>query len=252
MISSIFLSNLETVDYVIIVIVVFVFIFLFCLSSCLIKKNRELRNKLNDIDKSLDKVKNTNSDLCNDDTLNASDSSTLENVTNDIDNTILNDDIKLDDEFDNLTCEENFVKDDINEILKDMPNLNETKPYTKNVLRSFNTSGQTSPVNIGKVTVDAPKLRVSSNFSHDIGSSNLDKQHKEYSDIEEISRRLEEQVKPQTIELTDYEKKQEEEAIISYQELLEAKNRSYNINDDEEIDSFIDELKSFRTNLKGE
>ena len=50
----------------------------------------------------------------------------------------------------------------------------------------------------------------------------------------------------------NYEKRQEEEAIISYQELIKAKDRIYKISDDEEIDTFIDELKEFRTNLKGE
>ena len=68
--------------------------------------------------------------------------------------------------------------------------------------------------------------------------------------IEEISKRLAEEVEPQTIELTDYEKRQEEEAIIS--ELLKVKDRLYKITDDEEIDTFIDELKEFRTNLNEE
>ena len=70
--------------------------------------------------------------------------------------------------------------------------------------------------------------------------------------IEEISKRLSEEVEPQTIELTDYEKRQEEEAIISYKELLKVKDRLYKITDDEEIDTFIDELKEFRTNLNEE
>ena len=70
--------------------------------------------------------------------------------------------------------------------------------------------------------------------------------------IEEISKRLAEEVEPQTIELTDYEKRQEEEAIISYKELLKVKDRLYKITDDEEIDTFIDELKEFRTNLNEE
>ena len=70
--------------------------------------------------------------------------------------------------------------------------------------------------------------------------------------IEEISKRLAEEVEPQTIELTDYEKRQEEEAIISYKELLKEKDRLYKITDDEEIDTFIDELKEFRTNLNEE
>ena len=70
--------------------------------------------------------------------------------------------------------------------------------------------------------------------------------------IEEISKRMEDELTPQTIELTDYEKKQEEEAIISYKELLKVKDIIYRINDDEEIDTFIDELKEFSTDLKGE
>jgi len=61
---------------------------------------------------------------------------------------------------------------------------------------------------------------------------------------------MEDELKPQTIELTDYERKQEEEAIISYQELIKVKDRIYRITDDEEIDTFIDELKEFRTNLE--
>lgn len=216
----VFFSNLEIIDYIIIALVVFILIFLFCLSSSLMKKNKELKDRL-------DKIENDKS----------------------MDNDIIKKEINLDKEDKDIieVSDEGIVKDDINEILKDIPNLNEAKPYTKNVLKSFNVSGQTSPVNIGKSTVDAPKLRVSNNFSN----SHLEKNVK-YDEIEEISKRMEEEVKPQTIELTDYEKKQEEEAIISYQELIEAKNKTYNINDDEEIDSFIDELKNFRTDLRGE
>ena len=70
-----------------------------------------------------------------------------------------------------------------------------------------------------------------------------------YSSKEKLSK-MEEELKPQTIELTDYEKKQEEEAIISYQELLQTnKDRLYNITDEEETVDFIKELKSFRSSL---
>ena len=65
----------------------------------------------------------------------------------------------------------------------------------------------------------------------------------------EIVERMEEEIKPSNIELTDYEKKQEEEAIISYDELLKVKDKIYNITEDEETDEFIDELKSFRLDL---
>lgn len=67
--------------------------------------------------------------------------------------------------------------------------------------------------------------------------------------MSEVSKKLEEASVPSTIELTDYEKKQEEEAIISYKELIENKDKLYNITDDEEDFDFIEELKSFRNDL---
>ncbi len=66
----------------------------------------------------------------------------------------------------------------------------------------------------------------------------------------DIVERMEEEVRPSNIELTDYERKQEEEAIISYDELLKVKDKIYNITDDEETDEFIDELKNLRTDLQ--
>lgn len=67
--------------------------------------------------------------------------------------------------------------------------------------------------------------------------------------MSEVSKKLEEASLPSTIELTDYEKKQEEEAIISYKELIENKDKLYNITDDDEDIDFIEELKSFRNDL---
>ena len=68
--------------------------------------------------------------------------------------------------------------------------------------------------------------------------------------MEEISEKMAKEIKPQTIELTDFEKKQEEEAIISYQELLSSsKDDYYDIVDDDETTDFIEELKSFRKDL---
>ena len=66
----------------------------------------------------------------------------------------------------------------------------------------------------------------------------------------EIVERMNEEISPSNIELTEFEKKQEEEAIISYDELLKVKDKIYNITDDEETDEFIDELKSFRIDLR--
>lgn len=50
--------------------------------------------------------------------------------------------------------------------------------------------------------------------------------------LKELSNQLNEEITPKTIELTDYEKDQEEHAIISYKELLSLKN-NLNIIDDE-------------------
>ena len=65
--------------------------------------------------------------------------------------------------------------------------------------------------------------------------------------LNEISRRMAEELAPQTIELTDYEKDQEENAIISYQELLSVKD-NVSILENDDVD-FIEELKKLRNSL---
>lgn len=72
---------------------------------------------------------------------------------------------------------------------------------------------------------------------------------KEYNYLEEISNRLNEELKPQTIELTDYEKRQEEQAVISYKELLKYKDNN-RYDEKQETINFIEELKNLRNSLK--
>jgi len=92
--------------------------------------------------------------------------------------------------------------------------------------------------------------------------------------LDELSKKLASQEASNDITRTPYEIKQEEDAIISYQELLqkkdsiktvdeedavisidellakkEAEERIYNITKDEENDEFIKELKDFRSDL---
>ena len=92
--------------------------------------------------------------------------------------------------------------------------------------------------------------------------------------LEEVSRKLSEAEIPEEIPRTEYEKKQEEDAIISYKELMEKKDsietvdeedavisideliqrkkeedKLYNITENEETDDFINELKKFRSDL---
>lgn len=234
------INNLKFIDVVIFVLVIFIFIFLIFLASSLMRKNKALRNELSKINQE----KTNSEDLM----INQEENSPNPPEVDEED--FLRESNSLLEEI------EKNKEEDITEILEDLPELEETGPYTKNVLRELSRN-QTSPVNIGNVTVEMPRIKVTSYVKPEepkYEDNITEREEKEEQDnktfIEEISKRMEEEVKPQTIELTDYEKKQEEEAIISYQELLQAKDRMYRITDDEEIDTFIDELKEFRTNLE--
>lgn len=92
--------------------------------------------------------------------------------------------------------------------------------------------------------------------------------------IEEVSKKLSESSQLDNIDRTEYEIKQEEEAIISYEELMQKKDsikmideeeavisieelmerknkeeKLYNLTEEEENDKFIRELKNFRSDL---
>ena len=68
--------------------------------------------------------------------------------------------------------------------------------------------------------------------------------------LKEISDKMADELKPQTIELTEYEKRQEENAIISYKELINLKDKIMMLDDDDETINFIEELKNLRNSLK--
>lgn len=138
----------------------------------------------------------------------------------------------------------------------------ETGPYKKNVLREMNARRQTSPISISKNDVIYntnndlnDNYEIDEVYLREDSVSPLEMMEDSYEVNDnmrfasEIVERMEEEIKPSNIELTDYEKKQEEEAIISYDELLKVKDRIYNITEDEETDEFIDQLKSFRLDL---
>ena len=144
-----------------------------------------------------------------------------------------------------------IVTEKVEEVKENVPKQEEG-PYSKNVLREISTRYQTSPISIKKeenkdmvniVSISKDEINKEEKVQEEPKTEKL-------SFAEEISKKMEEELKPQTIELTDYEKKQEEEAIISYQELLQTnKDRLYNITDEEETVDFIKELKSFRSSL---
>lgn len=270
-------SEMDTSDIIIVVGIIFIVIFLICLSSSLMKKNKVLREELKN-------KQNIDNIIMDEDITNNEKIDTYEDINIIKEEKLDENNIIVPNEKVDILNElnENLYEDDIlskpeeegiNEILKDLPDNDTsiTAPYTRNVLKNLFASGQTSPVNIGKSAVDVPKVKVTSYVKEEpkyevkVEQQKLDFEEKELPKleensssmsnqefIEEISKRLTEEVEPQTIELTDYEKRQEEEAIISYKELLKVKDRLYKITDDEEIDTFIDELKEFRTNLNEE
>lgn len=141
-------------------------------------------------------------------------------------------------------------------------------PYQKNILKEMETRYQTSPIHIIKKENDTVNLselnNINNSYTQKLNPINITKTDydEEYynsindgktnvSFVEEISKKLEKMSNPNPIELTEYEQKQEEEAIISYQQLLQTRDndKTYSITDDEEIDDFIDALKEFRINL---
>jgi len=70
-------------------------------------------------------------------------------------------------------------------------------------------------------------------------------------DLSAVSKKIEAEYKPEKIELTHYEEKQEEEAIISYKELVSSKDR-LGINYDDEYEYEEPELYVRKINLTDE
>lgn len=156
------------------------------------------------------------------------------------------------------------VKQEIKEEVKPKEN----NLYQKNVLREISSKQPVSPIHIEKKEEYIARENLDNfdfnniNYDNGLGMTYEDPNISPLEEMEdayevndnmkfasEIVEKMEEEVKPSNIELTDYEKKQEEEAIISYDELMKVKDKIYNITDDEETDEFIDELKNFRLDL---
>ena len=133
--------------------------------------------------------------------------------------------------------------------------VEETGPYKKNVLREMSKKMPISPIGIVRNDDSIKEEKIDLGIREDMISP-LEEMEDNYSVNDnmkfasEIVEQMEKEMKPSNIELTDYEKKQEEEAIISYDELLKVKDKIYNITEEEENDDFIDELKNFRLDLQ--
>jgi hypothetical protein len=137
-----------------------------------------------------------------------------------------------------------------NKVIKeDIVNLDDdhSKPkgiYTKNVLHDVPKI--TSPISLDTQEFDMNSFGDNLNefVRHNKKKNNKNKKG-DY--LGEISKKIAENLEPQTIELTSYEKMQEDNAIISYRELLNVKNNLESVEDD--VGDFIEELKKFSNNL---
>ena len=126
---------------------------------------------------------------------------------------------------------------------KEQTNLENTGIYQKNMLKEIGTKDQTSPVSIGKGNDIISLAETQKLTPIDISKYNLD---------ETLYQDLEEEETP--IEFTDFERQGEEDAIISYEELIKnthlAATREERFNTEIEDDSeFLKELKSFRKGM---
>lgn len=254
MISSIssFYNNLSNDGLFFFWIVVFLFVFLITLTIVLIIKNKKLIKTLKE-----DSVVVNDNDIIN--------TTNIDNSNNNI--SIVENQDRDFSKVDNINNEESIKE----EVKKEIEVKEEVKKdnglYQKNVLREMSMKSPTSPINIEK-REEYVKKEDLSNFDFNkydnglgmqVESSDVSplEEMEDYYEVNdnmkfasEIVERMNEEISPSNIELTEFEKKQEEEAIISYDELLKVKDKIYNITDDEETDEFIDELKSFRIDLR--
>lgn len=248
-----FYNNLSSNGLFFFWIVVFLFIFLIFLVIVLVVKNNKLIKLLSESKVSNNQDVNVLDDNIEDNEL------VVEEVKQDINKEEVKEELKVE-------VKEEIQKDNV---IEDKSGIKEEEigPYKKNVLREMNKRTQTSPIHIEKKDVYDNSIyedKKDNNIDTDV--SGIDLGEDMLSPLEmmedsyevndnmkfagEIVAKMEEEIKPSNIELTDYEKKQEEEAIISYDELLKVKDKIYNITEDEETDEFIDELKSFRLDLQ--
>ena len=250
-----FYNNLSSDSLFFFWIIIFLFIFLVVISIILINKNKKLVKILKEEQEKVEDNKEINNNILKQQQLEVP---------------VETKDVPLEEQ----TCnkeEENrpVVNGEIKEVQEEVKEeVKENNLYQKNVLREISSKQPVSPIHIEKKEEYIARENLdnfdfnSVNYDNGLGMTYEDPNISPLEEMEdayevndnmkfasEIVEKMEEETKPSNIELTDYEKKQEEEAIISYDELMKVKDKIYNITDDEETDEFINELKNFRLDL---
>lgn len=251
-----FLSFSLTDNIAIIIIIIMCFFSLFLLS-----KNKKLKDEIEDLklgdrilaDKyrkvdeeniiSIDKI-STDNVLSKDDLVKSSDSLNDSKVS--LESFVLDSNDKVDeivkkDKSVEKINSTNNKKDRVKDTKIVVDSNKHSKPYSKNILHD--SPSITSPISLDveKVSFNVDEFVKRDKSTSEISTSDY---------LENISNAISEEIKPQTIELTGYEKEQEENAIISYKELLKASKSSNSVNvSQEDTSEFIEELKKLRNSL---
>lgn len=253
-----FYNNLSSDSLFFFWIIVFLFIFLVVISIILINKNKKLVKILKEEQEKVEDNKEINNNILKQQEIEVPQEPKKIQVETK--------EVPLEEPTSNKEEEKiPVVKEEIKEVQEE---VKENNLYQKNVLREISSKQPVSPIHIEKKEEYIARENLdnfdfnSVNYDNGLGMTYEDPNISPLEEMEdayevndnmkfasEIVEKMEEETKPSNIELTDYEKKQEEEAIISYDELMKVKDKIYNITDDEETDEFIDELKNFRLDL---
>ena len=232
------INNLKLAMNGILILLLFIFFFFLLLYTTinLYKKNKNLERKLEEKEEEIYAFKKKNQDQKEPD----------HNI-----NDLESHKMPLDTIADKITDNHREKKE-----LYENTNKEEKKPYQKNILKSI--KAPTSPININNsFSIKESKMNLNDFIKKEHKTNDNTKilPSKEYENqstnnyINEVSKRLEKASDNEPISLTNYEKMEEEEAIISYRQLLENKDKIYQITDDEADLEFISELKNFRESL---
>lgn len=253
-----FYNNLSSDSLFFFWIIIFLFIFLVVISIILINKNKKLVKILKEEQEKVEDNKEINNNILKQQQLEVPQEPKKIQVETK--------EVPLEEPTSNKEEEKiPVVKEEIKEVQEE---VKENNLYQKNVLREISSKQPVSPIHIEKKEEYIARENLDNfdfnniNYDNGLGMTYEDPNISPLEEMEdayevndnmkfasEIVEKMEEETKPSNIELTDYEKKQEEEAIISYDELMKVKDKIYNITDDEETDEFIDELKNFRLDL---
>ena len=125
------------------------------------------------------------------------------------------------------------------------------------LIRKINSNSNQDKIPLTTITTQQPQTKkehqntfadnnFSKNFQQDVTKI---KNQDDY--LKEVMKNLNEKLTKKPIDLTEYEQEQENNAVISYQELKkEEKKQGFIVKEEDNTTDFLNNLKQFRNNLK--